>query len=113
MMALSRPPDYTKVLLVGSLAIGTAVIIHFLRKSELPHVGDNLHYLPYGGSYCDGTKRISYSGGHNNKQSYYFSPLLLVFVLSALIYGLSRRDSVSVGVHGCSAGCCVHIRRSR
>nr|WAB21269.1 triple gene block protein 3 [Banmivirus BanMMV] len=113
MMALSRPPDYTKVLFVGSLAVGTAVIIHFLRRSELPHVGDNLHHLPYGGSYCDGTKRINYGGSHNNKQSYLSNPLLLIFILSALIYGLSRRDSVSVGVHGCSAGCCVHIRRNR
>lgn len=111
-MALSRPPDYTKVFFAGALAVGTAFVIHFLRRSELPHVGDNLHHLPYGGFYCDGTKKISYNGSHGNKQSHFFNPLLLIFVLSALIYGLSRRDSVSVGVRGCGASCCVHIRRS-
>nr|WAB21224.1 triple gene block protein 3 [Banmivirus BanMMV] len=112
-MALSRPPDYTKVLFVGTLAVGTAIVIHFLRRSELPHVGDNLHHLPYGGSYCDGTKKINYGGSHNNKQSSVFNPLLLIFVLSALIYGLSRRDSLSVGVHNCGTGCCVHVRHNR
>lgn len=112
-MALTRPPDYTKVLLVGFLAVGTAIVIHSLRRSELPHVGDNLHHLPYGGSYCDGTKRINYGGSHNNKQSFVLNPLLLIFVLSALIYGLSKHDSLSVGVHRCGAGSCVHVRRSR
>lgn len=112
-MALSRPPDYTKVLLVGALAVGTAVIIHFLRRNELPHVGDNLHHLPHGGSYCDGTKIINYGGSHNSKRLITFNPLLLVFLLSALIYALSRHDSLSVGVHNCSAGCRVHIRRNR
>nr|WAB21409.1 triple gene block protein 3 [Banmivirus BanMMV] len=112
-MALSRPPDYTKVLFVSSLAVGTAIVIHFLRRSELPHVGDNLHHLPYGGLYCDGTKKISYGGSYYSRKSYYFNPLFLVFVLSALIYGLSRRDSVSVGVHGSCTGHCVHIRRNR
>nr|UUL90868.1 triple gene block protein 3 [Banmivirus BanMMV]WAB21389.1 triple gene block protein 3 [Banmivirus BanMMV] len=113
MMALSRPPDYTKVLLVGSLAVGTAVVIHFLRRSELPHVGDNLHHLPYGGSYCDGTKSISYRGSHSSERVTTFNPLLLIFLLSALICALSKYDSLSVGVHSCSAGCCVHIRRNR
>nr|WAB21369.1 triple gene block protein 3 [Banmivirus BanMMV] len=111
-MALSRPPDYTRVLLVGVFAIGTAFIIHSIRKSELPHVGDNLHYLPYGGSYCDGTKKISYSGGRNSKSVTTFNPLLLIFTLSAIIYVLSKHDSLSVNVHSCSAGRCVHIRRS-
>nr|WAB21279.1 triple gene block protein 3 [Banmivirus BanMMV] len=112
MMALSKPPDYTKVLFVGVLAIGTAFIIHSIRKSELPHVGDNLHHLPYGGSYCDGTKRISYAGGRDNKLAITFSPLLLIFALSALIYVSSKRDSLSVGIHRCGTGRCVHIRRS-
>nr|UTM72625.1 triple gene block protein 3 [Banmivirus BanMMV] len=111
-MALSRPPDYTKVLLVSSLAIGTAVVIHFLRRNELPHVGDNLHHLPYGGSYCDGTKSISYGGSHNSKRTIVFNPLLLIFALSALIYALSKRDSLSVGIHGCGPRCNVHIRRN-
>nr|UUL90878.1 triple gene block protein 3 [Banmivirus BanMMV] len=112
MMALSRPPDYTRVLLVGVLAIGTAFIIHSIRKSELPHVGDNLHHLPYGGSYCDGTKKISYAGGRDSKSVTTIHPLLLIFALSALIYVSSRRDSLSVGVHSCGTGRCVHIRRS-
>nr|WAB21379.1 triple gene block protein 3 [Banmivirus BanMMV] len=112
-MALARPPDYTKVFLVGVLAVGTAVVIHFLRRSELPHVGDNLHSLPYGGSYCDGTKRINYRGVYEKKQSYTFSPLLLIFTLSFLIYALSKRNSLSVGVHSCGSGCNVHIRRHR
>lgn len=112
-MALSRPPDYSKTLLVGSLAIGVATIIHFLRKNELPHVGDNLHYLPYGGSYCDGTKSINYQGSNDRKQVIPFNPLLLIFILSALIYVSSRRDALSVGVHNCRAGCNVHIRRNR
>lgn len=110
-MALSRPPDYTRVLLVGVLAVGTAFIIHSIRKSELPHVGDNLHHLPYGGSYCDGTKKIHYSGSRDNRSVTTFNPLLWIFVLSILIYVSSKRDSLSVGVHSCGTGRCVHIRR--
>nr|UTM72620.1 triple gene block protein 3 [Banmivirus BanMMV]UTM72630.1 triple gene block protein 3 [Banmivirus BanMMV]UUL90893.1 triple gene block protein 3 [Banmivirus BanMMV] len=112
-MALSRPPDYTKIFLVGALGVGTAVIIHFLRRNELPHVGDNLHHLPYGGSYCDGTKSISYSGSFNKKTAVTFNPLLLIFILSALIYVSSRRDSLSVGFHSCRTCSNVHIRCDR
>nr|QVD99722.1 triple gene block protein 3 [Banmivirus BanMMV] len=112
-MALSRPPDYTKVLFVGSLAVGTAIVIHFLRKNELPHVGDNLHHLPYGGSYCDGTKSINYRGNQSKSQPFVFNPLLLIFTLSALIYALSKHDSLSVNVHSCGACRNVHIRHSR
>lgn len=111
-MALSRPPDYTRVFLVGVFAIGTAFIIHFIRRSELPHVGDNLHHLPYGGTYCDGTKKIYYAGGRNSKSAITFNPLLLIFALIALIYVSSKRDSLSIGVHSCGSGRCVHIRRS-
>nr|WAB21244.1 triple gene block protein 3 [Banmivirus BanMMV] len=113
MMALARPPDYTKTFLIGTLAVGTAIVIHFLRRNELPHVGDNLHSLPYGGSYCDGTKRINYGGNYNKKQSFAFNPLLLIFALSFLIYALSKRHSLSVDVHSCNACCNVHIRRNR
>nr|QVD99727.1 triple gene block protein 3 [Banmivirus BanMMV] len=112
-MALSRPPDYSKTLLVSALAVGTAIVIHFLRRSELPHVGDNLHHLPYGGQYCDGTKSVNYGGSANKSHRFPLNPLLLIFVLSAFIYALSRRDSVSVGVHGCGSSCSVHIRRNR
>lgn len=112
-MALSRPPDYSKVLLVGSLAIGTAIIIHCLRRNELPHVGDNLHHLPYGGQYCDGTKSINYGGSFNKSLRFLPNPLLLIFVLSALIYVLSRRNSVSVDVRSCGICRTVRVRHGR
>ncbi|QBJ27540.1 triple gene block protein 2 [Birch carlavirus] len=59
-MPLSPPPDYTKAVLALALGAAVAVCLFTLTRSNLPHVGDNIHSLPHGGNYRDGTKQIMY-----------------------------------------------------
>ncbi|UIK24038.1 triple gene block protein 3 [Musa ornata-associated banmivirus] len=111
-MALTKPSDYTKVYLVGAAAVGTAFLIHSLRRNELPHVGDNLHHLPHGGTYRDGTKSINYCGKSNqtlNLPSYW--PLVLIFTLIFAIHVTSRKFQSSVNVHHCHRSCYIHHRQ--
>nr|APG77774.1 triple gene block protein 2 [Asian prunus virus 2] len=62
MPSLTPPPDNTRVLLPIAIGLGVGVVIWCLTRSTLPQVGDNIHSLPHGGNYLDGTKRISYCG---------------------------------------------------
>ncbi|AIZ76621.1 triple gene block protein 2 [Elderberry carlavirus B] len=59
-MPLSAPPDRTRVYLCAGIAICILGTIFFLTRSNLPHVGDNIHSLPHGGRYRDGTKSVDY-----------------------------------------------------
>lgn len=109
-MNLRPPPDHSKSVLAISVGLGIGIIIFLLTRSTLPHVGDNIHSLPHGGCYMDGTKRISYNSpakkfpGSNLFQSS-SSPLALIILVSACIIineflssGISRRNHCS----GCS-----------
>nr|QQX32713.1 TGB2 [Butterbur mosaic virus]QQX32736.1 triple gene block 2 [Butterbur mosaic virus] len=59
-MPLSPPPDNTKTFLALAIGVSLAVILFVATRSTLPHVGDNIHHLPHGGRYRDGTKTIDY-----------------------------------------------------
>nr|WDD63200.1 triple gene block protein 2 [Miscanthus virus M] len=99
-MALSRPPDYTKVGLVAAGAIGLAYIICQIRKDTLPHTGDNIRSFPHGGRHTDGCSDDLYIGPNwKPKFASYLPSLtglgLFLTVLATLIisnhYGQRRR----------------------
>nr|QQG34561.1 TGB2 [Stevia carlavirus 1] len=60
-MALSPPPDYTKAVLCCAIGLSLVLLVLVYSRSTLPSVGDNLHSLPHGGYYRDGTKTIHYN----------------------------------------------------
>nr|QCY49521.1 triple gene block 2 protein [Shallot latent virus] len=88
-MPLSPPPDHTKTYFACAVGVCIALCLYALTRSTLPHVGDNIHSLPHGGCYQDGTKRIVYNSPARNFPS---SNLLLSLTsplcLLALILGL-------------------------
>nr|AEI55833.1 12K protein [Potato virus H] len=89
-MPLSPPPDYTKVLFCACVGVASSVIVHLGTRSTLPSVGDNIHSLPHGGLYRDGTKQIAYCSpkGLNSIEKLSqsaFSPWSVVLFLIALI----------------------------
>ncbi|AIZ76615.1 triple gene block protein 2 [Elderberry carlavirus A] len=59
-MPLSAPPDKTKLYLYLGIVICVVGSLYFLTRNNLPHVGDNVHSLPHGGRYRDGTKSVDY-----------------------------------------------------
>nr|WDD44732.1 triple gene block protein 2 [Shallot latent virus] len=100
-MPLSPPPDHTKTLLAGVVGVCIALCLYTLTRSTLPHVGDNIHSLPHGGCYQDGTKKIIYNRPARNFPSSNLhlgltSPFSLVFLLLGLIF-LSERIKSSTG----------------
>nr|UCR98564.1 triple gene block 2 [Apple stem pitting virus] len=91
-MPFAQPPDYSKSVYPVAVGVAIAVVLFTLTRSTLPQVGDNIHNLPHGGNYQDGTKRISYCGP---KESFPSSSLLssgtpmilgLIFSLILAIY---------------------------
>ncbi|AAX19933.1 triple gene block protein 2 [Nandina mosaic virus] len=88
---LTPPTDYGKPVLAASIGISLALLVYTATRSTLPHVGDNLHALPHGGRYVDGTKSISYfSPNSSTRRDPFPYAFLLVFTLSGLILLLSR-----------------------
>nr|UCJ00533.1 triple gene block protein 2 [Peach chlorotic mottle virus] len=61
-MPLAQPPDFSKSVFPLAIGLAVGVVIFALTRSTLPHTGDNIHHLPHGGNYVDGTKKISYCG---------------------------------------------------
>nr|QED43859.1 TGB2 [Garlic latent virus] len=89
-MPLSPPPDHTKTFFACAVGICAAICLYTLTRSTLPHVGDNIHSLPHGGCYQDGTKRIYYNSParkfpSSNLLSGLSAPLCLVVLLIGLI----------------------------
>jgi hypothetical protein len=96
-MPLTPPPDYSKAALSICVGLGLAVVLFTATRSTLPHVGDNIHHLPHGGLYKDGTKSIAYGqpGGGNLTRDTFVrtpAPLFLVIGLVLLITWLFIRD---------------------
>ncbi|QCY52826.1 triple gene block protein 2 [Euonymus yellow mottle associated virus] len=94
-MPLTPPPDHSTSLKHLAIGVAIAITIYTASRSNLPHVGDNIHSLPHGGSYRDGTKQILYcSPGSVNSistlaklfRSTPFVAFLLAAVLPAIIY---------------------------
>ncbi|CAC83716.1 TGB2 protein [Garlic latent virus] len=90
-MPLSPPPDHTRTYFAGAIGVCVALCLYTLTRSTLPHVGDNIHSLPHGGCYQDGTKRIFYNRPAKNFPSSnlplsFTSPVLLLGILIGLIF---------------------------
>nr|ADE10204.1 triple gene block protein [Hydrangea ringspot virus] len=86
-LRLTPPPDPTKALIPAVVGFSVAAAIFLLTRSTLPHTGDNIHSLPHGGRYRDGTKSVDYCSPHRDP----FRPTqlhaaLLVLALLALIH---------------------------
>nr|QYF50182.1 MAG: triple gene block protein 2 [Guangdong betaflexivirus] len=60
-MALTPPPDYSRAVLCCAIGLSLVLLVLVYSRSTLPGVGDNLHSLPHGGYYKDGTKTIHYN----------------------------------------------------
>nr|AVL84359.1 triple gene block protein 2 [Plantago asiatica mosaic virus] len=89
---LTPPTDYGKPVLAVSIGLSVALLVHTATRSTLPHVGDNLHALPHGGRYVDGTKSISYYSPNTTRARDPFPyAFFLILTLSGLILLLSRR----------------------
>nr|BAZ96205.1 TGB2 [Shallot latent virus] len=98
-MPLSPPPDHTKTLFAGAIGVCIALCLYTLTRSTLPHVGDNIHSLPHGGCYQDGTKKIVYNSPARNFPSSNLlskstSPICLIALIIGLIF-LSERIKTS------------------
>nr|QTU67752.1 triple gene block protein 2 [Potato virus X] len=102
---LTAPVNSEKVYIVLGLSFALVLITFLLSRNSLPHVGDNIHSLPHGGAYRDGTKAILYNSPnlgsrvslHNGKNAAFAAVLLLTL----LIYGskyISQRN------HTCACG---------
>ncbi|ABP37858.1 triple gene block 2 protein [Phlox virus S] len=104
-MPLTAPPDHTKTAVVAAAGLTLVLFTLVYSRSTLPQVGDNIHSLPHGGYYKDGTKQVIY-GSPNRLNSLEravnlkFQPWAYVLCLIALIYivGLFERRGV------CSCG---------
>lgn len=97
-MPLTPPPDYTKVFLAIAVGFSCALVISLFTRSTLPHVGDQIHSLPHGGWYRDGTKQIFYGRPNKlnsvEKQGFLVGyPWAFVIILVALIILSSIRGT--------------------
>lgn len=59
-MSLTPPPDPLKVLVPLGIGAAISLVLLTLTRNNIPNVGDNIHSLPHGGIYRDGTKAIHY-----------------------------------------------------
>nr|UVK68875.1 triple gene block 2 [Grapevine rupestris stem pitting-associated virus] len=101
-MPFQQPANWAKTVTPLTIGLGIGLVLHFLRKSNLPYSGDNIHQFPHGGHYRDGTKSITYCGPKQSfpssgifGQSENFVPLMLVIGLIAFIHVLSVWNSGS------------------
>ncbi|ABG48662.1 ORF 3 [Malva mosaic virus] len=105
MPGLTAPTNYEQVYKILAIGVLSCLSIYALRASHLPHVGDNLHHLPHGGNYVDGTKRISYFKPHTSHgANYKWSAACAIGFLSLLIFAQTRFNSrpVSTSVRVCA-----------
>nr|UCJ00313.1 triple gene block 2 [Cherry green ring mottle virus] len=113
-MSLKPPTDFSKPLLFAVAGVSLALLCAAYKSHYLPSVGDNIHSLPHGGYYSDGTKSISYNGlncQQNHNQNFPFGnnkliPLTLVLFVSFLIYVSSKFSDRSPSIQHY----CIHHR---
>nr|QDG00803.1 triple gene block protein 2 [Apple stem pitting virus] len=85
-MPFSQPPDYSKSVFPIAVGVAVAVVLFTLTRSTLPQVGDNIHNLPHGGNYQDGTKRISYCGPKDSFPSSSLIPSGTPMILGIVVF---------------------------
>nr|QDK54731.1 triple gene block protein 2 [Apple stem pitting virus] len=85
-MPFSQPPDYSKSVFPVAVGVAVAVVLFALTRSTLPQVGDNIHNLPHGGNYQDGTKRISYCGPKDSFPSSSLIPSGTPMILGIVVF---------------------------
>ncbi|AGI62180.1 triple gene block protein 2 [Cherry rusty mottle associated virus] len=111
-MSLKPPTDWSKPILFASVGVAASLVCFVFKADYLPRVGDNIHSLPHGGSYRDGTKSINYNGlkciENSSVDPFHHSGKFLAFcsviVLSVLIYVCSKYSNRSNRIHHF----CVH-----
>ncbi|QCT25581.1 triple gene block 2 [Yam virus Y] len=109
-MPLVAPPDHTRTYQLVAIGASLAALLFILTRSTLPHVGDNLHHLPHGGCYQDGTKRITYRGPNSSfpssnlfKSSNTFWAFLAVWTIVCLLHVFNRTTHRHFEFHSCSS----------
>ncbi|AJP16555.1 TGB2 [Alfalfa latent virus] len=101
-MPLIAPPNNSNSYLALAIGAGFAIIIFTLRSNQLPHVGDNIHSLPHGGFYRDGTKVIQYNSPVRTPNNWFKGPNnIQALALVLLVIGLIHASSVKIS-RGCS-----------
>ncbi|ALQ43528.1 triple gene block protein 2 [Plantain virus X] len=115
MPGLTPPTNFEQVWKIAAIGLLTCGSIYALRANHQPHVGDNLHALPHGGLYRDGTKQITYcSPQKTHAYNHKWTAAAAIAILSLLIYAQSRfslgnrPDPVRVCRHCPQAGNDVH-----
>ncbi|DAZ85790.1 TPA_asm: triple gene block protein 2 [Cardamom virus X] len=84
-MPLQPPPDYSKPVGVAIITLAAAICLWTITRSTLPHTGDNIHALPHGGCYRDGTKQIRYNSPRGNTTPLNSKLVALAAILAIII----------------------------
>uniref|UniRef100_A0AAU7L1W8 Movement protein TGB2 n=1 Tax=Hibiscus chlorotic speck associated virus 1 TaxID=3143942 RepID=A0AAU7L1W8_9VIRU len=105
-MPLSQPPDHSKAVLILVIGISLGLIVYLLTSYKGPGVGDNIHSLPFGGYYQDGTKRIVYNSPQKQDKAFSIGldktlAFALLILLSFLIYVSERVVPNRNSCHNC------------
>nr|WEC26235.1 triple geneblock protein 2 [Nerine potexvirus 1] len=105
-MTLTKPADYTHIIPIAIVCTAAVLGLLLLTRNNLPSTGDNIHSLPHGGTYQDGTKHIRYcSPQHGSHYKYAATsnsiPIALAIILPAAIY-FSSKYSTNNNHHHCS-----------
>ncbi|UVJ49775.1 TGB2 [Rose virus C] len=91
-MPITAPPNYSKAVFAAAIGVSVGIALYMLTRSTLPQAGDNIHSLPHGGTYCDGTKKITYNPSHQSYPSsnlfkgYEFPAFAVVIFLCVCVY---------------------------
>lgn len=103
-MSFAPPPDQTKPILAVTAGATVALVVYFLTQDHIPHVGDNTHNLPHGGSYRDGNKCVSYAGPQrspNKASTSHLWAFSLICLVSLAIVLVERFHRSRLAVHSC------------
>ncbi|ACN58196.1 tgb2 [Potexvirus ecsallii] len=105
---LTPPPDHSKVFISVVVGVSIALCVFLLNKNYLPHVGDNLHSLPHGGTYCDGTKSINYRGpSHHTSSTTPLWAVIATLTLPLAIFLLNARRTSHHSTLRCGHAACA------
>nr|UDF48725.1 triple gene block protein 2 [Cowpea mild mottle virus] len=102
-MPLTAPPDHSRTFSYLAIGLSVCISLYTLTRHTTPIAGDNIHRLPFGGCYRDGTKSILYNRPGLKSQPFVnlgkLETLLIVLTLSGFIVFISSRRAS--GCHVC------------